>query len=252
MVRPLIMAAPNGARRTKADHPALPMTIDETVEAAQACHAAGAEALHLHVRDGAGLHSLDPALYREALDELARTVPALRVQITTESADRYSVDEQFDCLRQVRPDWASISLREIARAPDLAPRVYAACADLGIEVQHILFDTGDIRTFAEWRTRGVIGIGQDRVLLVLGDYASRTGAAPADLAPLLAALPPVSRWMVCAFGPREHACLVEAAIMGGDCRVGFENGLEDGQGRPWADNAASVASLRASLAEPER
>lgn len=250
MRRPMIMVAPNGARHGKADHPALPVTIAETVDTARACHAAGAQALHLHVRDGAGAHSLDAGLYREAIRELSEVVPGIRVQITTEAAGRYAVAEQLACLEQVQPGWASIALREIARDMDLAPRIYATCAEQGTEVQHILFGAGDIRTFAEWRTRGVIGVGQDRVLLVLGDYARRTGAAPEDLAPLLAALPPVSRWMVCAFGPGEHACLLEAAVSGGDCRVGFENGLCDSRNRPWPDNAASVAALRAALKEP--
>ncbi|MEC7495261.1 MAG: 3-keto-5-aminohexanoate cleavage protein, partial [Pseudomonadota bacterium] len=33
---PRLMVAPNGARRTKADHPAIPVTIQETVETALA------------------------------------------------------------------------------------------------------------------------------------------------------------------------------------------------------------------------
>lgn len=250
MPRPLIMVAPNGARLGKADHPALPLTIAETVETAQACHAQGAHALHLHVRDAEGRHSLDPGLYAEALAELARVVPGLRVQITTEAAGRYGVAEQLDCLQRLRPGWASIALREVAREPDLAPRVYAACAELGIEVQHILFDLADIRAFADWRTRGIIGIGQDRVLLVLGSYLDRRAAEPGDLAPRLAALPPVSRWMVCAFGPLEHTCLVAAAQVGGDCRVGFENAQAGPSGKPWPDNAASVVALRRALQEP--
>ena len=56
MTRPLIMAAPNGTRRVKADHPAIPITIFETVATAMACRAAGADALHLHVRDASGHH----------------------------------------------------------------------------------------------------------------------------------------------------------------------------------------------------
>ena len=72
--KPLIMVAPNGARRMKADHPALPLTVAETVETAQACHAAGAGALHLHIRDAEGRHSLDAGHYREALQALRQAV----------------------------------------------------------------------------------------------------------------------------------------------------------------------------------
>ena len=48
---PEIMLAPNGARRSKHDHPRLPITVEETVAAARDAFAAGAGALHAHVRD---------------------------------------------------------------------------------------------------------------------------------------------------------------------------------------------------------
>ncbi|MEC8515837.1 MAG: 3-keto-5-aminohexanoate cleavage protein, partial [Pseudomonadota bacterium] len=60
---PRLMVAPNGARRTKADHPAIPVTIQETVETALACAAVGAQAMHLHVRDADQQHVLDAGLY---------------------------------------------------------------------------------------------------------------------------------------------------------------------------------------------
>jgi len=249
MTDPLIMVAPNGARRGKADHPALPVTLAETVAAARACHAAGAAALHLHVRDAAGGHSLDPGRYREALAELVRVVPAMRVQITTEAAGRYTVADQHACLRDLRPGWASVAIREIARDAALAPGLYALCADQGIEVQHILHEAADIVLLTQWLARGIVPPGPVSVLLVLGRYDPPRAGAPQELAPRLALLPPGARWMVCAFGAAEHACLRAAARAGGDCRVGFENGLEDAGGRRWADNAASVAALRASLKE---
>ncbi len=242
MTRPLIMVAPNGARRGKADHPALPVTIPEIVETARACHAVGADALHLHVRDDAGRHSLDAGRYTEALAELAQAVPDMRVQITTESAGIFDVEDQFSCLTRLKPRWASISAREIARDPTLAPRVYASCADAGTEVQHILYDAEDAALLARWQAQGIVRPGQDSTLLVLGRYATGQVATPADLTPLLAAKPP-GRWMLCAFGPAEHACLLEAARQGGDLRVGFENNLTDAGGTPLRDNADSVARL---------
>ncbi|WP_417806740.1 3-keto-5-aminohexanoate cleavage protein [Thioclava sp.] len=245
--RPFIMVAPNGARRGKADHPALPLTIPEIVTCARDCHAAGAGALHLHVRDGQGQHSLDPGLYAEALADLAETVPDLPVQITTEAAGIYDVAAQYDCLTTLRPAWASIAVRETARDPDLAPKLYAACAEQGTRVQHILYDADDIALLADWQARSIVQPGQDAVLFVLGRYATGQVSAPADLAPFRAALPDVTDWMVCAFGPAEHACLLAAANAGGACRVGFENSLTRGDGTPHANNAASVSDLMRQL-----
>jgi uncharacterized protein (DUF849 family) len=116
-------------------------------------------------------------------------------------------------------------------------------------VQHIVFDAEDIGLLTAWLARGIVPAGPVSVLIVLGSYAPARPGAPGELASRLALLPPGARWMVCAVGAAEHACLRAAARAGGDCRVGFENGLEDAGGRRWADNAASVAALRASLKE---
>lgn len=245
---PYIMVAPNGARRGKADHPALPVTIQDTVDAAKACHANGANALHMHVRDANGAHSIDAGLYLEALKEMGLQVPDMRVQITTEAAGIYDVPAQFECLEHVRPDWASISVREVSRAPDLAKKLYATCAENGTEVQHILYNTDDVELLRDWQSRGIIDVDpqakQDSVLFVLGRYTDGQLSTPADLDPFLAAMPDVQNWMVCAFGPHEHACLAAAARHGGALRVGFENSLTNAQNSIHKDNASSVASLR--------
>ncbi|WP_170367025.1 3-keto-5-aminohexanoate cleavage protein [Ruegeria arenilitoris] len=241
---PYVLVAPNGARRSHADHPALPVSTGEIVETAVACHAAGANGLHLHVRDGHGAHSLDAGRYREAMAELAGTVPTMDVQITTEAAGIYDVSAQLECLQQVAPKWASISVREIARAPDLAPRVYALCAEQGTRVQHILYGSTDADLLERWQSDGIVRREQEDRLLVLGRYATGQESEPADLEAFPAARTP---WMVCAFGRLEHACLAAAAARGGDVRVGFENSLTNSDGTRWTDNATSVAALIALL-----
>jgi len=241
------MVAPNGARRGKADHPALPVTLQETIDTAKSCYAAGAGALHLHVRDEASMHSIDAGRYLEALSEMALQVPDMRVQITTEASGVFDVAAQLACLEKTQPDWASVSIREIGRAPELAERVYATCAGQGTEVQHILYNTDDIALLRDWQSRGIIRTApeakQDSVLFVLGRYTDGQRSTPADLDPFLAEMPDARTWMICAFGPHEHACLAKAAGHGGDLRVGFENSLTDAAEITHTDNAASVAGL---------
>lgn len=217
------------------------------MDTAAACFAAGADALHLHVRDGDGRHSLDAGLYGETLAELVRSVPDLRVQITTEAAGVFDVATQLACLRGVKPEWASISVREIARDPVLAPKVYGACVDQGTKVQHILYGVEDVALLKSWQTEGVVRQGQTSVLFVLGRYAEGQVSDPADLQLFRDAMPDAEDWMICAFGPQEHECLLAAARDGGSLRVGFENSLTDSNGNTYLDNAASVATLRATL-----
>ena len=88
---PLILAvAPNGARKTRADHPAMPVTAEECARAAAACREAGAAMIHLHVRDADQKHSLDAGAYADAIAAVRReTGDAMIIQMTTEAVGVY-------------------------------------------------------------------------------------------------------------------------------------------------------------------
>jgi 3-keto-5-aminohexanoate cleavage enzyme len=110
----VLMVAPNGARSGKADHPNLPMTPDEIAREAARCCEAGATGLHLHVRAQDGQHSLEPALYRDAIAATRRAVgERMVVQTTTEAVGRYSPEEQMKAVRELRPEAVSLGLREL-------------------------------------------------------------------------------------------------------------------------------------------
>jgi uncharacterized protein (DUF849 family) len=243
------MLAPNGARRGKRDHPALPLTIAETVEAARAAFVEGAEALHVHVRDADGRHSLDAGLYRELIAEMWRVVPDMPVQITTEAAGIFGPEVQRQVVRDVLPEGASAALREIwpGDGPDPeAQQFYAWAAEAGIPLQHILFDLHDAGRLVELVTRGDIP-GPVQCIFVLGAYTPPRDATPDDLQPFLTALAPHGPsvdWAVCAFGGHEAACLQEAVRRGGKVRIGFENNTLGPDGTPADDNAAQVRALR--------
>ena len=245
---PLIMVAPNGARRNKGHHQNLPVSIEEIRDETVACARAGADALHLHVREPSGKHTLDAGIYKEAIGEIQKVLPGFPIQVTTESAGIFSVEEQLHCLNQLRPAAASISVREIARSPQLSTKLYGLCEDQGIAVQHILYDRSDWQKLETWRSSGVIHSGQDDVIFVLGAYAPPTTATVSDVQKLsrLFALSP-GRVMVCAFGAKEHEVLCNAAMHGADLRIGFENNIQGPDGKPATSNAANVARLKAAL-----
>jgi len=251
---PLIMVAPNGARRMKADHPALPVSVGETVAAAKACHAAGAGALHAHVRDAAGAHVLDAGLYRDLLEEMKAVVPDMLVQITTEAVGRYSPEEQRDLVRNVRPEAVSIAIREMIPDADTAAAegFYGDLREKGCAVQHILYSAEDLDRFFDLAEAGVIPGSSHQLLFVLGRYSADQQSTPADLEPFLETLAKRRRslaldWAVCAFGRRETECLVSAVRRGGKARIGFENSLWNSDGEVAMDNADRVRDLVAAL-----
>jgi uncharacterized protein (DUF849 family) len=247
----LIMVAPNGARRTKADHPALPMTVAELAETAVTCLAAGAAAIHVHVRDTDGQHILDAGLYREAIAAIKQaTDDRMVVQVTTEAVGRYSPADQMALVRALRPAAVSIALREILGDGDVAASAFFSwAAGENIAVQHILYDATDLDQFAALYRGGHLGEDtRPRLLFVLGRYAPDQESRPEDLDVYLDrlaehGLDSEAVWSVCAFGRGETSALAAALARGGHVRVGFENSLRNEDGRIARDNAERVATI---------
>ncbi|SLN70318.1 3-keto-5-aminohexanoate cleavage protein [Oceanibacterium hippocampi] len=244
-VEPLYIAvAPNGARKTKSDHPALPMSAAEIAETAAAAAAAGAAMLHLHVRDDDGAHSLDVGRYREATEAVrARVGDGLVIQATTEAVGRYSAAEQMALVRELRPEAVSLALRELAPAGEerAAAQFFDWLAGQPIMPQFILYDAADVIRFRALRKAGVVPPGRHFLLFVLGRYVAAGASSPRVLLPFLEANEEDDPWAVCAFGPQEQACMAAAMALGGHVRVGFENNVTLPDGGTAADNSVPVA-----------
>jgi len=243
-----IAVAPNGGRRTQTDHPALPLSPAELATTARAAVDAGAAMIHVHVRDRDGAHLLDAAAYREATTAIRAAVgDEIVVQITTEALGRYAPEAQTAVVRDVRPEAASLALRELV--PDAAHET--AFADLlafmareAIAPQIILYAPEEAVRLAGMLRRGVVPFDDVPVLYVLGRYTAGQRSDPADLLPFLAPdQPRFAHWSVCAFGPREAACVTTGAFLGGHVRVGFENNLVLPDGTTAPDNAALVRTV---------
>ena len=244
----LLMAAPNGARRGKGLHPALPITIAETAAEAARCHAAGAAALHLHIRDDAGRHSLDAGRYREAMAAVAEAAPGMAIQITTESAGLFGWDVQSACLNALAPEAASVALRDSLAAPEREARaLYHRAHEQGIGIQHILFAPGEGRGLRDAVARGLIPGTRHAVILVLGGYDPPRDGSAAEISPFLAALEGLEiDWMICCFGPEEPRAALAAMRAGGHARLGFENNIHLAGGRVAPNSAALIAEAAAA------
>jgi 3-keto-5-aminohexanoate cleavage enzyme len=250
-----IAVAPNGGRRTKADHPALPMSTAELGRTAVECMDAGACMIHVHVRRVGGTHLLDAEAYLEAMSEIRRLVgERLVIQITSESLGIYTPAQQMAVVRAVRPEAVSLALRELAPDEAAEPDFAAFLAWLRRErvvPQIILYAPEEAVRLADMRRRGLVPFEEVPVLYVLGRYTVGQTSRPSDLLPFLApGTPSFADWMACAFGRRETACVTAAALLGGHVRVGFENNLDLPDGTRARSNAEIVdrtaLALRAS------
>lgn len=242
----IIMAAPNGARKTKLDHTALPVSIEDTVHEAAQCYAAGASVLHAHVRGKNDEHVLDAGLYRELIAEMTRRVPGMLIQITSEAVGIYTPAQQVTCIQAVIPQMASMCLREISsnfERPETAQQFFEWCDEHKVHIQHIVFSAEELQHFLDYRERGIIPAGHRCILFVLGRYNVNFQSDPADLDPFLQHDLDDLDWFTCAFGSHEQQCVMAAITAGGNARVGFENNLYLPNGKMAASTAALVSNL---------
>ena len=184
--RPLtwLMVAPNGARRGKTDHPALPITLEEFVGKAVACQKAGADGLHLHLRDKEGKHSLDTWPYRETIAALEDAAPDLFLQVTSEAAGRYDAATQRAMIRELRPTSVSVALRKVLCTPSETKNAQALCAwahGEGIGVQHIVYAAGELQWLLNCIDLGVIPGIHHQLQIALGSYTGSEMPRPSDL-----------------------------------------------------------------------
>ena len=240
----IVMSAPNGARRGKHDHQALPITPDEIAACAEDVADAGASIIHLHVRDGNGGHTIDPDRYRAAIAAVQdRVGERLIIQVTTEACGLYSADQQMAAVRDLKPEAVSLALKELcpdAESEPVAGEFFAWLNAENVIPQYILYSPGEVLRFEELRRRGIIPDDWPFVLLVLGRYSDSLTGDPELLSRYVEGLQKDVTWMVCCFGQTENTAVIEAARLSGHARVGFENNLTLPDGTIAPDNATLV------------
>jgi uncharacterized protein (DUF849 family) len=234
----LINACLNGARAI-GSHGRLPVTPEDLAADAKAVRAAGAGAVHIHVRDASGRETLDPATVDETVRHIQQACPGLPVGVSTGAWIEPDADRR---VRHVRdwsaPDFASVNLSEPGHA-----EVMDALLDAGISVEAGIFTPGDVQRLS--RT-GLV----DAILRVLVEPGSGDQPVP-DQVVLAAA---IERALNAAAvraprlhhgaGPATWDVLRAAVAMGRDIRVGLEDTLTDVDGKPAASNAALVRAAR--------
>ena len=252
MTPTILMAAPNGARKTRSDHPNLPVTVPQIIEEAVACQKVGAAMVHLHVRDQDQQHVLDSGLYTDVLSGIKEAIGRdLLVQITTEAVGRFNQQEQISCVKNVQPEAVSVALREMMPEGGeiKGSEFYHWAQEALVHVQHILYNAEDFKRFLFLIQKGSIPVNQPSLLFVLGRYASDNLGKVEELDLFLKIKQDpktidLGPWFVCAFGHSEAQCVSEAIKQGGHARVGFENNSHLRSGKEAISTAEIIQQTR--------
>ncbi len=254
----LITVAPTGAETAKSDAPSLPVTLDELVSTAQACQAAGAGLIHLHIRDDETRPTLDVARLRDAVAAV-REATDLVVQLSTGGAVTDPYDARLAVL-DADPDSCSLTCGTVNFGTDvfLNPwdfivELYRSTQAREIVPEFELFDLGHVTALHRLLDKeGAPYGGRIHCDLVLGVPGGAPGTADAVVT-MARMLPAGASWSATGVGRSTLAVALTALAAGGHLRVGMEDTLTFSPGRPVRDNAELVeraASLATTALRP--
>jgi uncharacterized protein (DUF849 family) len=222
-----LKACLNGGR-SRAEHPAVPLTADELAADAIAVHDAGAWAVHVHPRDARGRQTLDARACGAAVTAIRAAVPHLPVGLSTSAAidpDPF-VRAAAVTAWQHLPDFVSVNISELGWGG-----ILRAALHKGIAVEVGLAAPAEAEEFARSPfTHQVLRV------LVEVDGGADDARAIADLIP--GSVPQL--WH--GYGARTWDVIVAGAAAGADVRIGLEDVLAGPDGQLAAGNAGLVAA----------
>ncbi len=243
----LVTVAPTGAESSKADVPQLPTTLDELVETAQRCEAAGAAMVHVHIRDDDHQPTLD-------ITRLTDTVAALRegtglvVQLSTGGSVHDPLEKRLQVL-DAAPDSCSLTMGTTNFGDDVfmnpwgfVSELYQLSQEREVVPEFELFDLGHVH--ALHRLLGTYGLpygGRVHCDLVMNVPGGMPGTADALVAAVNALPAETTSWSATGIGRSTLTVALAALSKGGHLRVGMEDVLTLAKGVPVEHNEQLVS-----------
>jgi 3-keto-5-aminohexanoate cleavage enzyme len=245
----MITVAPTGAESSKADVPALPVTLDELTSTAKECEALGAAIIHVHIRDGEARPTLDPVRLRDTVAAL-RASTDLIVQLSSGGA---VTDPEADRLAvlDAGPEMASCTMGTVNFGDgvflnrwEFIVELHTRMQDRGIVPEYEIFDLGQLTTLQRLLdTYGLPYGGHVHVDLVMGVPGGMPGTAEALVAcrQVIRDLPDGTTFSATGIGRSTIAVILSSLATGGHLRVGMEDTVTYARRRPVDSNMQLVA-----------
>jgi uncharacterized protein (DUF849 family) len=247
MTKPcIICVAITGSVPTKANNPAVPISVSEQVESTHEAFEAGAIICHAHVRNYDETPSSDPDKFAALQEGLRKHCPGMIIQFST--GGRSGAGQVRGGMLPLRPDMASLSVgsnnfptRVYENPPDLVDWLAGEMRAYDIKPEIEAFDLSHIFQAAKMSADGRIP-GNVYIQFVMGVK----NAMPADrrvfdfYRETVARLMPDAQW--CAAGIGQHQITLNewAIAAGGHVRTGLEDNMRIDRDALAPSNAALV------------
>ena len=238
----LITVAPTGAETSKEDCPQLPTTLEELVETAQRCQAAGAAMIHVHIRDDEHKPTLDLTRLTDTVDALHEATD-LVVQLSTGGSVHDPLDKRLKVL-DAQPDSCSLTMGTTNFGDDVfsnpwpfITELYQLSQEREVVPEFELFDLGHVAALNRLLNKyGLPYGGRVHVDLVMGVPGGMPGTADALVAAVAALPEATTSWSATGIGRSTLSVALASLSKGGHLRVGMEDVLTLAKGVPVEHN----------------
>ena len=255
----IICVAITGSLTTKADNPAVPITVTEQIESTHAAFEAGASIAHCHVRDDEGKPSSDPERFARLKEGLEKHCPGLIVQLST--GGRSGAGRARGGMLSLAPDMASLSVgsnnfptRVYENPPDLVEWLASEMREYNVKPEIEAFDLSHIfRAHHMWKAGEIVE--RPYVQFVMGVK----NAMPVDRDVFDFYIKTVKRlfgddapWCAAGIGSNQIVVNEWSVSEGGHARTGLEDNIRLDRDTLAPSNAALVKRVVALCEKYER
>ena len=247
MKKPCILCvAITGSLPTKADNPAVPISLQEQIESTQSAFEAGATIAHCHVRNQDQTPSSDPEKFAALLEGLKEHCPGMVIQFST--GGRSGAGTERGRMLPLAPDMASLSVgsnnfptRVYENPPDLVNWLASEMKKYRVTPEVEAFDLSHILTAIRMYDRNEL-YGKLYVQFVMGVK----NAMPADkevfnlYVKFMNERAPNAEWCAAGIGANQIIVNEWAIAAGGHTRAGLEDNVRLDKNTLAPSNAALI------------
>ncbi|MBS1881453.1 MAG: 3-keto-5-aminohexanoate cleavage protein [Actinobacteria bacterium] len=270
--RPFITCALTGGSDTTGAHPGLPVTPSQIADAAIEAAEAGAAVVHCHVREpGDGSPSRRVELYREVVESIRGRRDDVLINLTTgmggdlvvgpsgaadtpaPGTDFVGPEERLAHVAELRPEICTLDCGSMDFDDDslvyIAPPSYLRecmrmIREFGVKPELETFDLGQVSFVG--RALAADELAEPALVQFCLGVPTGAPATPQAMQAMLSHAPAGIVWSAFGLGRAQMPMVAQAALLGGNVRVGLEDNLYLEKG-VLATNGELVARAREIL-----
>ena len=233
----VVTCALSGAVANRTQCPYIPYTPEEYAKEAKRAFEAGCTVVHIHARKPDGTPSHEVEDFRNIVEAIKAEVPEMIINLST-GAVGIPREMRIAHVVELKPDIAALNMGTMNYAkysPKRKNWVFAfefinsiwdieffieKMVSVGTKPECECFDLGHIETIYPLMDKGLLKVFQVSIILgVVGGASSD----PRNLVYLSTKVPQEAQWQVIGISKDQWKLLMQAVILGGHARVGYED-----------------------------